>query len=126
MTLARAMAIHLASLSGGHADFEDTMALVDRYFDYSPGGFRNGPLHNAAGENEGACKTFALAQQCGLTETDTLCCFGRHYRTVLDRPAGRDHGNIRQFMGTGWSGIHFDAAVLRPKPTDKTLEQEPS
>ncbi|MBS3803136.1 MAG: HopJ type III effector protein [Oleiphilaceae bacterium] len=116
MTLVKTMQIHLASLSGGHADFEDTMALVDRYFDYTPAGFRNGLLHNAAGQNEGSCKLFALAQHCNLNESDTLRCFGRHYQTVLADATGDSHGNIRQFMGSGWSGIHFDAPALRPRP----------
>ncbi|WP_166269150.1 HopJ type III effector protein [Marinobacter caseinilyticus] len=116
MTVTRAVQIHLASLSAGHADFEDTMALVQRFFEYTPTAFRNGPLMNAAGDNEGSCKLFALAQHCNLTETQALQCFGRHYREVLDEPAGTAHGNIRQFIGTGWSGIHFDASPLRPKP----------
>lgn len=116
MNLTRAMQIHLASLSAGHADFEDSLALVERYFEYTPSAFRNGPLHNAAGENEGSCKLFALAQHCYLTEADTLTCFGRHYQQVLGDPAGSTHGNIRQFMGSGWSGIQFETAPLRPRP----------
>jgi hypothetical protein len=118
------MQIHLASVSAGHADFEDTMTLVERYFDYTPTGFRNGILLNAPGENEGSCKLFALAQHCYLSEADTLNCFGRHYQAVLDDPAGSSHGNIRQFMGSGWSGIHFDGNVLRPKAADGTFAQE--
>lgn len=118
MTLARAMQIHLASLSAGHADFEDSMALVERYFHYTPAVFHNGPLRNEAGENEGSCKLFALAQHCYLSEVDTLACFGRHYRQVLDEPAGSSHANIRQFMGTGWSGIRFETQPLRPRPLE--------
>jgi hypothetical protein len=115
MTVTRALQIHLAALSAGHGDFEDTLALVERYFHYTPCGFHNGPLFNAAGENEGSCKVFALAQHCSLTETQTLQCFGRHYQQVLDEPAGVSHANIRQFIGTGWSGIHFESSPLRPR-----------
>lgn len=117
MTVTRAVEIHLASLRGGHADFSDTLELVERFFAYTPAAFRNGPLNNNAGENEGSCKLFALAQFCNLTEADTLSCFGEHYRQVLDEPAGSSHGNIRQFMASGWSGIHFDSPPLRLRPT---------
>lgn len=128
MTLTRAMQIHLASLSAGHADFEDSLELVERYFEYTPAAFRNGPLHNRAGENEGSCKVFALAQHCYLSEADTLACFGRHYRQVLDEPAGSSHGNIRQFMGTGWSGIGFETQPLRLRPLESAepvLQENP-
>lgn len=126
MTITRAIQIHLASLSAGHSNFEDTLALVERYFHYTPSAFHNGALFNAACENEGSCKLFALAQYCNLTEAQTLQCFGQHYQQVLDEPTGTSHGNIRQFMGTGWSGIHFDASPLRPKPEGvaDNLEEE--
>ncbi|WP_166251665.1 HopJ type III effector protein [Marinobacter salicampi] len=124
MILSRAMQIHLAALGAGRADFEDTLALVERFFNYTPTAFRNSLLHNGAGENEGSCKLFALAQHCNLNETDTLACFGRHYRHVLENPTGGDHANIRQFMGTGWSGIAFDAMPLRARPADETQTPE--
>lgn len=129
MTITRAVAIHLASLRGGHADFADSLELVDRFFTYTPTAFRNGPLHNGAGENEGSCKLFALAQFCNLSEADTLICFGEHYHQVLDEPAGASHANIRQFMGSGWSGIHFDRSALRLKPAGEAgtaKEETPS
>lgn len=113
MTVSDAIRIHLASIEAGRSDFEDTLELISRYFDYSPAGFSNGPLRNEAGENEGSCKLFALGQFCNLTDAETLSCFGRHYRQVLDEPAGTSHGNIRQFMATGWSGIRFDSQPLR-------------
>lgn len=116
ITIARAVEIHLASLRGGHANFADSLDLVERFFAYTPTAFRNGPLLNGVGENEGSCKLFALAQFCNLSEADTLSCFGEHYRHVLDEPAGTSHANIRQFMGSGWSGIHFDSPPLRLRP----------
>ncbi|GGY69011.1 HopJ type III effector protein [Marinobacter zhanjiangensis] len=124
MKIHEALKIHLASLDAGHSDFEDTLALVDRHFDYTPTGFRNGPLHNTAGDNEGSCKVFALGQFGNLTETQALTLFGRHYRDVLEDPAGTAHGNIRQFMTTGWSGIHFDGPALRPQPTTSPQDQD--
>lgn len=117
MTVNEAVRIHLASLEAGHSDFEDTINLVARYFDYVPTGFRNGPLYNAAGENEGSCRIFALAQFSNLNETQTLTLFGRHYRDVLADATGTSHGNIRQFMTSGWSGIAFDGPALRPLPS---------
>ena len=124
MNLRNALSIHLASLQAGHADFEDTMALVERYFDYQPTAFDNGPLHNAAGQNEGSCKLFAMAQQAGLTEDEALKCFGRHYQSVLDDPAGDSHGNIRQFMSTGWSGIRFAGSPLHQKTQHAPSQEE--
>lgn len=117
MNLIEALQIHLASLEAGHSDFEDTLTLVERHCDYAPTGFHNGPLYNAAGENEGSCKVFALGQFGNLTEAQALLLFGRHYQSVLDDPAGTAHGNIRQFMTSGWSGIRFDGPALRPRMT---------
>lgn len=113
-----ALRIHLASLQGGHSDFEDTLALIDRFFEYTPAGFHNGPLYNGPGENAGSCRVFALGQYCNLSEADTLNLFAQHYQQVLDEPAGNSHGNIRQFISTGWSGIRFDAQPLRLRPVN--------
>lgn len=118
MNVNEAVRIHLASLKGGHADFDDTLALIDRHFEYQPTGFENGPLLNAAGENAGSCRVFALGQYCSLNEADTLQLFAQHYQQVLNDPAGGSHGNIRQFISTGWSGIHFEGEPLRARPAD--------
>ncbi|MDI9246165.1 HopJ type III effector protein [Marinobacter sp. CHS3-4] len=108
--------IHLASIDAGHGHFKDTLELISAAFDYEPAGFHNGPLFNAAGENEGSCRVFSLAQYCNLNESDTLRLFAEHYQNVLDDPAGDSHGNIRQFMTTGWSGIRFEQPPLRKRP----------
>lgn len=126
MNVNEAVRIHLASLAAGHADFDDTLALIERHFEYQPTGFHNGPLYNTAGENAGSCRVFALGQYCALTEADTLALFAQHYRQVLDEPAGSNHGNIRQFIGTGWSGIRFEDSPLRPRPSPNTLEETSS
>ncbi|HCW91108.1 MAG TPA: type III effector HopPmaJ [Marinobacter sp.] len=118
MNIPEAVRIHLASVSAGHADFSDTLGLIDRYFDYQPTAFSNGPLRNAPGENAGSCRVFALGQYCNLGEADTLALFAEHYQQVLDEPAGTSHGNIRQFISTGWSGIRFEGPSLRPRPED--------
>lgn len=126
MKIQEALNIHLASLGAGHSDFEDTLALVEQHFDYTPTSFHNGPLHNAAGDNEGSCKVFALAQFGNLTEAQALTLFGRHYQSVLDEPAGTAHGNIRQFMTTGWSGIRFDGPALRPRTIPAQNQDTPA
>ena len=47
-----------------------------------------------------------------LSEANTLACFGRFYREVLNDPTGTSHGNIRAFMRDGWAGICFDGQAL--------------
>ncbi len=114
-----ALDTHLDALARGDADFEDTLALIERHFDYRPVSFRNGNLHNAAGSNEGSCRIFALARLAKLTPEQTLQCFGRHYRSVLAHPDGHDHANIRQFIADGGAGLEFSAPPLQPKPTSR-------
>ena len=50
-------------------------------------------------------------------EADTLQLFGRFYREdVLKNPSGDDHGNIRNFMKSGWDGVAFpDGLALKKK-----------
>lgn len=96
-------------------DFEDTQAVISEYFDYTPCAFSNGEVRNEAGQNEGSCKIFALGQLLELDQAQTLACFGRFYQDVLNTPEGTDHGNIRNFMVSGWDGIKFDAAPLQRK-----------
>lgn len=112
MGFQEALRIHLAALDAGRSDFEDTLALVDRFFDFAPTAFQNGPVANAPDENTASCRVLALGQLAGLSEQQTLACFGRHYHTVIDDPAGASHANIRQFMSTGWSGVHFEGRPL--------------
>lgn len=96
-------------------DFEDTQAVISEYFDYTPCTFSNGEVANDAGQNEGSCKIFALGQLLQLDQAQTLACFGRFYRDVLNTPDGNDHGNIRNFMVTGWDGIKFEGQPLQRK-----------
>lgn len=96
-------------------DFEDTQAVISEHFDYTPCAFSNGEVANDAGQNEGSCKIFALGQLLQLNQAQTLACFGRFYRDVLNTPEGSDHGNIRNFMVTGWDGIKFEGQPLQRK-----------
>ena len=94
-------------------EFTEVIQVISEYYTYTPTGFNNGTLHNSAGSNEGSCKIFYFAQIHGLSETETLGLFGRYYREdVLTNPSGDDHGNIRNFMLTGWRGIAFDEPAL--------------
>lgn len=111
----------LDRLKTGDADFEDVIAFVNAHYDYTPTRFTNGlgpdPVVNAAGQNEGSCRVFALAQHLGLPEADTVHLFGRFYRTdVLAHPDGSDHANIRRFLRDGWAGIRFEGTALVPRP----------
>ena len=95
-------------------DFEQVLSTIDAYYQYTPRQFDNGPLDNPAGSNEGSCRIFAFAILYGLSEQQTLACFGRFYREdVLANPKGDSHQNIRQFMQTGWGGIRFSGSALK-------------
>jgi len=97
--------------------FDDTITLIDSLYDFTPTAFRNGSLLNEAGQNNGSCKIFSFAQTHGLSQMQTLHCFGDYYRKdVLGNPQGNDHQNIRNFMNSGWAGITFSTAALSPKP----------
>jgi hypothetical protein len=68
---------------------------------------------NESGTNEGSCKIFAFAQLNDLSVEQTLACFGKYYREdVLENPEGNDHGNIRNFMISGWEGVKFSCEAL--------------
>jgi hypothetical protein len=100
--------------------FDEVMSAIADHYDYAPTRFSNGAgddlVVNEAGQNEGSCKLFAFARLNGLTEAETLACFGDFYRKdVLEHPEGTDHANIRSFMRHGWPGIRFDQAALKPR-----------
>lgn len=97
-------------------DFSTVIAVIDTNYAYTPQAFRNGVegdcVTNPAGTNAGSCKVFAFGLLQGLSERETLACFGEHYRKVLATPEATDHANIRTFMRYGWAGIDFDAPAL--------------
>lgn len=93
--------------------FEQTMAIIDKHYDFTETAFTNGETHNAAGQNNGSCKIFAFAALHQLTQEQTLHCFGNYYRKdVLKNPGGNDHQNIRNFIQHGWQGVRFDGEAL--------------
>jgi len=97
--------------------FNDTVALIDEYYDFTPTAFTNGAIRNEAGQNNGSCKLFSFARLNSLSPQQTLDCFGDYYRKdVLGNPQGADHQNIRNFMKSGWGGIRFEGEALKPKP----------
>ncbi len=98
-------------------EFSIVIDTINNTYDFTPTQFTNGlgekAVVNEAGTNEGSCRIFAFAQLNQLTEEQTLHCFGDYYRKdVLENPEGSDHGNIRNFMRDGWSGIRFDQTAL--------------
>ena len=94
--------------------FPDTIALIDGLYEFTPTAFRNGSVHNEAGQNSGSCKIFAFASLHRLSVAQTLACFGSFYRDdVLQHPDADNHQNIRNFMRSGWEGIEFQGEALR-------------
>ncbi|WP_296259494.1 MULTISPECIES: HopJ type III effector protein [unclassified Pseudomonas] len=104
-----------ASLNTGDHAFANTLAFVAANYDYQPQAFSNGPLDNAAGQNEGSCKTLGLALLEGLSDEQALLAFGEHYRSVAATPEGSDHGNIRALIAHGLAGVKFSANPLTRK-----------
>lgn len=97
-------------------EFQDTMAVIETCYAYTPTIFTNGDLVNQAGENEGSCKLFAFAKLNNLDKEKTLACFGAYYRDdVLQNPDSNNHQNIRNFMKSGWASIAFENEVLTNK-----------
>lgn len=108
----------LAKLTASPNDIEftDTMAVIEAHYTFTPTHFSNGKMVNQAGDNNGSCKIFAFGLAQGLSAAQTLACFGQYYRDdVLANPQGEDHQNIRNFMVSGWQGIHFDGKALTLK-----------
>ena len=94
-------------------NFEQVIQVISDNYNYIATTFTNGDLLNEAGINEGSCKIFYFAQLNKLTEQQTLNCFGQFYRDdVVNNPQGNDHGNIRNFIQSGWQGIEFKSAAL--------------
>ena len=96
--------------------FNDTMAVIDELYEFSPCQFSNGEQINEAGQNSGSCKLFAFAKLQNFDPQQTLNCFGQYYRNdVLEHPEGQDHQNIRNFISSGWDGISFEGTALSPR-----------
>ena len=101
-------------------ELDQVMQVIEENYNYTPTRFTNGEgsdqVTNAAGSNDGSCKIFSFAQLNNLDEKQTLACFGNYYREdVLAHPENTDHANIRNFIKSGWAGIHFDGIALTEK-----------
>jgi len=102
--------------SPSSVEFNEVMAVIADHYVYTPSAFKNGGLENRSDQNQGSAKILAFAQLNGLTELQTLACFGSYYRDdVLGHPEGQDHGNIRNFMKHGWGGVVLPDTVLVAK-----------
>ena len=104
-----------ASLNSGEHLFADTLAFIAAHYDYLPQALNKGGFENAAGQNDGSCKTLGLGLLDGLCDQEALLAFGEHYRSVLATPEGTDHSNIRALIAHGLAGVKFDAQPLTRK-----------
>lgn len=95
--------------------FAQTLAFIAEHYTYAPQAFVNGGVENAAGQNEGSCKTLGLALLENLTDEQALLCFGEHYRDVIATPEGSDHANIRGLIKHGLNGVQFQSLPLTRK-----------
>src|SRR5690606_29006993 len=97
-------------------EFSETISVIESLYEFAPTSFKNGELHNNAGENSGSCKLLAFAKLQALTKEETLACFGKFYfEEVLNDPNGSGHQNIRNFMKTGFDGLNFEGNPLKEK-----------
>lgn len=104
------------STSPDSIQFEETMAVIEANYLFTPTAFTNGDTKNQADQNNGSCKIFAFAQLNQLEPAAALACFGHFYRVdVLGNPQGDDHANIRNFIKYGWQGIAFEGQALSAK-----------
>ena len=97
-------------------EFSETMNIIEAHYEFTPTAFKNGTLNNGKGENSGSCKLFAFAVDQNLTAEEALACFGNYYfEDVLIHPDGTGHQNIRNFIKTGFEGLHFETLPLKKK-----------
>jgi hypothetical protein len=105
--------VTLVKTAPNTVEFSQVMDVIKNNYQYTPTAFTNGNLTSEAGSNEGSCKIFYFAQLNKLSVQETLSLFGTYYREdVLQHPKGTDHGNIRNFMLTGWDSVKFTQKVL--------------
>ena len=96
--------------------FQDTIAVIDKEYSFTPTAFSNGTQQNQANENNGSCKILSFAQLHSVPSALVPHLFGDFYRKdVLENPEGADHQNIRQFILNGWEGVSFSAVALTEK-----------
>ena len=104
----------LDQIKANEVSFQEVIAHIEANFEFTPTAFKNGDTYNAVGQNSGSCKVFSFAKISGLSQQDTLHCFGDFYnKDVLGDPDGTDHQNIRNFIKYGWDGIQFEGEALK-------------
>jgi len=97
-------------------DFSETIQIIEANYVFTPTAFSNGTLENAKDQNSGSCKLLAFAIDQNLTTEEALACFGNYYfEDVLMHPDGKGHQNIRNFIKTGFNGLHFETFPLKKK-----------
>ena len=62
--------------------FKEIVGYIDENFYYTPSGFKNGDVINAANENQGSAKVLFFAKMLKLSVEDTLKLFAEHYVEV--------------------------------------------
>lgn len=105
----------LRALQQSDYTFAKTLHFIAEHYLYQPQAFQNGPLQNAAGDNEGSCKIFGVALLEQLTREQALLAFGEHYQHVLANPTGTDHANIRQLLHGGLDSVSFATLPVQRK-----------
>ena len=102
--------------SGVKMNFSDFTNLIDQEYQFLNVAFANNDLINSKEENQGSAKVFCFGLMHSLSETDTIRCFGEHYRSVIDQPENyNSHLNIRRFISTGWEGVSINPSALKSK-----------
>jgi hypothetical protein len=99
-------------------EFDAVIEMIDTNFDINPTGFTVGDVKSEAGENMGSSKLLGLGKLVGLSEQETLCLFGKYYKSVCANPDGTDHPNIRAFMKGGWGVVDFPWGLSISIPVD--------
>jgi hypothetical protein len=87
--------------------FAETLEAIELGFEFFGVKFSCGDVVSSSSENTGSSKVLSMAILVGLTDAETLACFGEHYRDVLADPSGASHANIRALMATGLAGVKF-------------------
>jgi ribosome-associated protein YbcJ (S4-like RNA binding protein) len=119
--------LDLLNDSSKQVEFDDSIALIDSLYQFTPTAFRNGDAVSASDQNYGSCKILSFGQIQQFDVQQTLRCFGAFYQGVVDTPVGVDHQNIRQFMLHGWSGVVFEGTALTAfTPSSESAQASPS
>jgi len=96
---------------------DEALDTIGELYEFTPVGFSNGEMRNEAGEAVRSCMLYAFGKLQNLSESQTLVCFGEHYREVLSDPHGTAHRTIRIFMRSGWARVKFDSMPLKARPS---------